>query len=136
MVHRYDEHQKVMRMEALKTTRKHLAKKFMKVFRLFRHKKHGEPLDDKQTTWKLDDSADDLFFFNKKYIPEEITQEEQMIMKRIEDLKKQLVGEKEKSPGRAISDLHTVNENYDDEDDEDDMEAIDPNLNPNKFVRS
>ena len=59
-----------------------------------------------------------------------------MIMKKIEDLKKQLGGEKEKSPGRAISDLHTVNENYDDENDEDDMEAIDPNLNPNKFVRS
>lgn len=62
-----------------------------------------------------------------------------MIYKKIEELKKALGSEKEnKSPDRAnISDLHTVNEDYDDEqDDDDEFNNMDPNLNPNKFVRS
>lgn len=51
----------------MKTTRKHLAKRFIKLYRLFRHKKFGEPFDENQTTWRFDD--DDEFGFNKVYIP-------------------------------------------------------------------
>ena len=59
---------------------------------------------------------------------------EHLIYKKIEELKRAL---EDKSPERAISDLHTVQEDYDDEQDiEDDDDNIDPNLNPSKFVRS
>lgn len=137
MVHRYDMHQKVKRMEALKLTRQHLRKRFMRLYRMFRHKKYGEPLED-QTTWNLEDDDGFGFGIDKVYIPKELLDEEAMIYKKIEDLKKALAGEKDKSPGRqTISDLHTVKEDdYDEEHDDDEFGAIDPNLNPNKFVRS
>ena len=36
----------------------------------------------------------------------------------------------------SISDLHTVKEDYDDENDEDFGDNTDPNLNPQKYVRT
>lgn len=135
MVHDYDKHQKTMRIQALKTTRRHLAKRFIKLFRLFRHKKHGEPYDENQSTWNLDDSDD---FLNKNYIPQEIKDSEVIILQKIKELQKALYGNKDEKDEHAISDLHTVNEDYDDENDDEEFggDGIDPNLNPNKFVRS
>lgn len=42
LIHKYDIHQKRMRIDALKTTRKHLAKRFIKLYKAFRFKKYGE----------------------------------------------------------------------------------------------
>lgn len=125
-----------MRIEAMTKTRKHLAKRFMKLYRLYRYKKFGEPFDESQHTWNLDDS--DEFGFNKVYIPKNLQDSEQEIYNRIKELQRALGGKKDKSPGRnSISDLHTVKEDYDDEEDDDiNGEAIDPNLNPAKFARS
>ena len=56
-----------------------------------------------------------------------------MIFKKIEELNIALgydKNKKDKNNDGAISDLHTVNEDYDDEHDEDDMNNADPNLNP------
>jgi len=62
---------------------------------------------------------------------------EHLIYKKIEELKRALGEKDNQSAERAISDLHTVQEDYDDEQDiEDDDDNIDPNLNPSKFVRS
>lgn len=41
-IHAYDIHQKRKRIDALKVTRKHLATRFMKLYRAFRFKKYGE----------------------------------------------------------------------------------------------
>lgn len=70
LIHKYDLHQKYMRIEAMTKTRKHLAKRFMKLYRLYRHKKFGEPFDEAQHTWSLEDS--DEFGFNKVYIPKNL----------------------------------------------------------------
>jgi len=51
-----------------------------------------------------------------------------MILNKIAELNKALLPKKPIKDG-DISDLHTVNEDYDDEND-DDMDAKDPNLNP------
>ena len=46
LIHNYDRHQKIMRIKALKDTKKNLASKFMKLYRIYRHKKYGEdPFD-------------------------------------------------------------------------------------------
>ena len=132
LIHKYDQHQKVMRIEALKKTRRQLTGRFIKLFRLYRHKKYGEPYDENQTSWRLED--DDDGFASGEYIPKNLQDSEHLIYKKIEELKRAL---EDKSPERAISDLHTVQEDYDDEQDiEDDGDNIDPNLNPSKFVRS
>ena len=46
LIHKYDIHQKTKRIEALKTMRKHLASRFLKLYSHFRHKKFGEPLQE------------------------------------------------------------------------------------------
>ena len=58
-----------MRIDALKKTRFNLRKRFIKLYRLFRHKKYGEPFDENQTTWNFEDDDDFGFGFNKVYIP-------------------------------------------------------------------
>ena len=46
MVHKYDKLvQPKKRVEALRMTRKHLAKQFMKLYKMHRLKKYGEPLE-------------------------------------------------------------------------------------------
>ena len=42
MIHNYDQYQKTKRIQALKTTKAHLAGRFIKLYRAFRHKKYGE----------------------------------------------------------------------------------------------
>ena len=54
--------------------------------------------------------------------------QENMILNKIAELNKALNPKKPANDG-DISDLHTVNEDLDDEND-DDMDATDPNLNP------
>ena len=83
MIHKYDMHQKRKRMEALKKTRKLLRRRFMKVYRMYRFKKYGEPYDDKQTTWTFDGSD---FGDLSKHIPSPIIEKEKIIYKRIEEL--------------------------------------------------
>lgn len=111
----------------------------MKLYHIYRHKKFGEPLQDDVFTSSrftiLDDSRQSA---KGEIIPRRLQDQEYLIFKKIEELNKALGHERNKSPGQAISDLHTVKEDDDDENEEDDLgcEAMDPNLNPDKFVRS
>ena len=112
----------------------HMKNRFMKLYRIYRKKKFNEPYD-MQKTGNADDSDDGYDFNPKKYIPKPMIEQEDMIYKKIAELNKALNPQKPKVDDCAISDLHTVNEDYDDEND-DDMDATDPNLNPQAFVRS
>lgn len=38
-------------------TRKHLAKRFMKLYKMFRYKKYGEPLNEQQSVWSIHDES-------------------------------------------------------------------------------
>ena len=135
LIHKYDQHQKVMRIEAMKKTRRQLTGRFIKLFRLYRHKKYGEPYNANQSSWRID--CDDDGFASGEYIPKNLQDSEHLIYKKIEELKRALGEKDNQSAERAISDLHTVQEDYDDEQDlEDDCDNMDPNLNPSKFVRS
>ena len=53
LIHSYDIYQAKKRAAALTTTRKHLAGRFMKLFRAFRHKKFGEedPFAEKEVEY-------------------------------------------------------------------------------------
>lgn len=42
--------------------RKNMAKRFMKLYRIFRFKKYGEPYLDNQTTWSPHDDIDNYEF--------------------------------------------------------------------------
>jgi len=98
--------------------------RFMKFYRIYRHKKFNEPLDDEQNNYD-----DDGYDFNpSKYIPKPMKDQENMILNKIAELNKALNPKKPAKDG-DISDLHTVNEDLDDEND-DDLDAKDPNLNP------
>jgi len=47
MVHKYDQYvQPKKRVEALTMTKKELARRFMKLYKAFRFKKYGEPLNE------------------------------------------------------------------------------------------
>lgn len=81
----------------------------MKLYRHYRHKKFGEPLE-------VDSGfdGDDFGLGNGQYIPQRLQDQEHLIYKKIEELRKAL-GNDKKNPDCAISDLHTVKEDYDDE---------------------
>jgi len=102
--------------------------RFMKLYRIYRRKKFNEPYDENKKTGNFDDDDDGYDFNPQKYIPKPIKEQEDMILKKIAELNNALKPAKPVKDGE-ISDLHTVNEDYDDEYD-DDMDATDPNLNP------
>lgn len=55
LIHRVDKNEKNKRIEALRTMRRHLASKFMTVYKAYRAKKHGEEFDPKATyVWPKD----------------------------------------------------------------------------------
>ena len=54
-IHKYDIYQAKKRAEAMKTVRASLTKKFIKVYRGFRHRKYGEPYPGKKAA---EDSSD------------------------------------------------------------------------------
>ena len=99
--------------------------RFMKLYKIYRHKKFNEPYDEDRENNDDDDGYD---FNPQKYIPKPLKEQEDMILNKIAELNKALLPKKPIKDG-DISDLHTVNEDYDDEND-DDMDAKDPNLNP------
>ena len=112
----------------------------MKLYRIFRHKKFGEPYDPNNL--RSSDNLHGFGFGNYGFLPKQIQDQEHEIYQKIEALQKALGSrdDKEKGEEKAISDLHTVNEDDDaeqsDENSESDDNFCDPNINPKKYVRS
>ena len=50
LIHKYDAHQAKKRAEAMKAVRADLTKKFIRLYRGFRHKKYGEPMQQPEST--------------------------------------------------------------------------------------
>lgn len=55
LIKKYDKYQAKKRVKAISKVRRHLAKKFTKLYRIFRFKKYGEPYLNDQTTWSIHD---------------------------------------------------------------------------------
>ena len=55
LIHKYDKYQSKKRVNCIKKVRRHLQKKFMKLYKMFRFKKYGEPYLNDQTTWSIHD---------------------------------------------------------------------------------
>ena len=93
----------------------------MKLYRMFRFKKYGEPYLHDQTTWSLHDDMDKYEF------PSPIKEANSNINNQLAQLE-QYFNQKEKKD-QAISDLHTVKEDeYDDE--------CDDEMNPAAFIHN
>lgn len=84
MVHRYDKHQKVKRIEAVTLTKQRLADKFLKLYRIYRHKKFGEPYDPNNL--RSTDNMYGLGFGTYGYLPKQIQEQEHEIYQKIEAL--------------------------------------------------
>ena len=93
--------------------RRKLQKSFMLLYRRFRLKKYGE---------KLENNDRDEYQLTS-FIPKEVLDTDGKINSKLELIEKYLM--KGKKDDDAISDLHTVNEDYDDEaDDETNHDAF------------
>lgn len=69
-IHKYDIHQAKKRAEAMKAVRSHLTRRFMRFFRIFRHKKYGEALEDYANNDKPTPNFIPFDFENVEYPPE------------------------------------------------------------------
>ena len=95
--------------------KKEMTRRFMHLYKLFRKYKYGERIS--KTSF-----GDE---FMKSYIPQNVLETDGKIKTKLDQIEKYLT----KAPDDdAISDLHTVNEDYDDEADDD--------LNPAAFVHN
>lgn len=82
-----------------------MRRRFLKLFRLFRKYKYGE---DDEVSEKSDNSVDKDYRF-----PEEIERNSLMINNQLKEIEKYLNHKLEQA--EAISDLHTVHEDSDEE---------------------
>lgn len=58
LIHKYDKIQPKKRAAAMTTTKKHMASRFIKLYKMFRFKKYGEPYKDDQNVWQLHEEDD------------------------------------------------------------------------------
>lgn len=127
LVHKYDQFvQPKKRVEAVTMTKKELTRRFMKLYRIFRHKKYGEPLHESQNVWSIHDDPP-LF---EDHMPSPLREINNDIHSQLSEIEKYLNRDKDadKNSMMAISDLHTVKEDEDDEEDED--------MNPAAYVHN
>lgn len=127
LVHKYDQFvQPKKRVEAITMTKKELTRRFMKLYKIFRHKKYGEPLHDSQNVWSVHDDPP-LF---EDHMPSPLREINNDINSQLSEIEKYLNRDRDadKNSMMAISDLHTVKEDEDDEEDED--------MNPAAYVHN
>jgi len=97
MVHKYDELvQPKKRVEALRMTRKHLAKKFMKLYKMHRLKKYGEPLQGEQGG-APDELSDHDDFFTVDHMPSPLKEVNMAINSKLSEIEQYLTKDDEKS---------------------------------------
>ena len=73
------------------TTKKHIASRFMKLYKLFRRKKYGEPMDG-DSVWKLEEEEDP---FTKDQMPSPMKEVRDEINSKLSEIEKYLcVGDK------------------------------------------
>ena len=99
MVQKYDKFvQPKKRVEALRMTRKHLAKQFMKLYRMHRLKKHGEPLQEEQVKAAAgDELSDHDDFFTVDHMPSPLKEVNMAINSKLSEIEKYLTKDDEKS---------------------------------------
>ena len=100
----------------------------MKLYKMFRFKKYGEPYLNDQTTWSIHDYMSENDQIPLVEYTQSIKETQKLINSKLDQIDRYLSGKNEsdkaslKSPARqqTISDLHTVKEDLDDEYNEED----------------
>lgn len=102
LVNKYERHVAWKKRQGVLKARAMLTVRFMKLYKAFRLKKYGEEPPKKS-------------FLDEFQLPQELQDAEGLINSKLNELEKYLNIKKDDD---LISDLHTVNEEYDEEDDD------------------
>ena len=103
-IHKYDIYQAKKRAEAIKAVRSHLTRRFMRFYRIFRHKKYGEALEDYT---KNDDAKPNFipFDFENVEYPPEIQKQDDLLKEQFRALEHQYNMSNGEAPQAKNTDL-------------------------------
>lgn len=98
-IHKYDIHQAKKRAQALKAVKSDLTKKFIRVYRGFRHRKYGEPYPERKVKAKklAQDNFSDFSAEQEVDYPDEIKLQANQLQNQLKALEK-YVGKKNEEP--------------------------------------
>ena len=98
-IHKYDIYQAKKRAQALKTVKSDLTKKFIRVYRGFRHRKYGEPYPEHELKAKqpTQDNFSDFSAEQQVDYPDEIQFKAHQLQNQLQALEK-YVGKKTEEP--------------------------------------